>query len=97
MENTPINLNLTEQQFQNILLQEMTYIIKTEYAVDIAQNNENFTSEEMDKIVTAVSDIYKKISASLILKPEQKTAVNSKSQSGAFLILTERECPGRMI
>ena len=84
MENTPINLNLTAQEFQNILMREMTSIIYENCAVNIAQNNSDFTSAEIEKIAAAFNDTYKKISASLILPPNQKTLVINSIMSILF-------------
>lgn len=93
MENTPIELNLTIQEFQNKLIQDFIVLTYANCRVDLRNPRVSLTSEEIESVVEFTQYACQKLTANSMLAPENKTFVINSVMSILFELWRMSEIP----
>ncbi len=72
IENTPLNVTMSNAKFNNTLTSEVFSLIYENCGINLSRDYESLTSEEMEKILDVTQDIYKKILINSVFSPENK-------------------------
>ena len=75
IENVPLNITMSNAEFNNTLASETVSLIYEKCGVNLIRDYESLTSEEIEKVVDVTQDVYKKILINSVLLPENKILV----------------------
>ncbi len=110
MKNAPVKFEMTLSDFKATLSEEIISTIFDKTGLSVSVPNVDFDSAEIGKIVGAVSDIYKKVSANTKLSPQYKIFVmnfvmakmfelwkNSSNAELFFIKLSKKFTPAQIV
>ncbi len=92
-ENIPLNLQVSAEEFQNLVTQDFVNLIGENCGIDLTKSAENLSSPEMSKIISTVAATYKKILDSKIANDNQKIFVANNFLCRLFDLMKISQTP----